>query len=156
MKRWPALSHEIPSAHCSSVYFSHATSSKTIFSLRHVFECKGNTFLSEIYKKIRVTPCNTSVYKFIQVAHKFLYKYGRLLFVFTHKKGNRQMPIPSYLDDFCYISYFTCWFQLDSDGSYNPFSCNTFHRSLPLDIPDISLSDTNSLTNSVICLGFIS
>ena len=112
-------------------------------------------FYPVFYENFHVTWCYTSVYKFVQVAYKFLYKYGRLLYVFTHKKGNRQMPIPSYLDDFCYIFYFTCWFQLDSDGSYNPLSCNTFHRSLPLDISDIFLLDTSSFTNSVICLGFM-
>lgn len=112
-------------------------------------------FYLKFTKKIRVTPCNTSGYKFVQVAHKFLYKYGWFCMFLHTKKGTDKCRFPSYLYNFCYISYFTCWFQLDSDGPYNPFSCSTFHRSLPLDIPDISLSNTRFLTNSVICLGFI-
>ena len=50
-------------------------------------ECKVMPFLWKKKGKWFVRNWHTSKYKFVQVLHKFLYKFG-------HKKRNRQVPIP--------------------------------------------------------------
>ena len=145
-KRWPALSHEIPQLTSLGFVF-HMLPARKHFLASSCFECKGNTFLYYLqyfslhnlllYKCLQV---NTSpVQVSVQVWHK------------KKEPTNADSLIFEYFSE----NYFNCIFQLDSDGPYNPLSFSTFHSSLLIRSSIIFFLDTNSLTKSVICLGFM-